>query len=39
MTNGPATPDTVLYSAAQRDNPQGYQLKKKKKKTDQFSTL
>jgi len=20
MTNGPATPDTVLYSAAQRDN-------------------
>jgi len=32
MTNGPATPDTVLYSAAQRDNPQGYQLKKKKKK-------
>lgn len=27
MTNGPATPDTVLYSAAQRDNSQRYQFK------------
>lgn len=28
ITNGPATPDTVLYSAAQRDNSHSYQFKK-----------